>query len=67
MEPSIILADEPTGNLDQASGNDVIQILEGLNRQHITLVMVTHDPQLGKRAGRRITMHDGAIRSGSSQ
>jgi putative ABC transport system ATP-binding protein len=63
MEPSIILADEPTGNLDQASGNDVIRILERLNLQNITLVMVTHDPELGKRAGRRVTMRDGAVLS----
>lgn len=61
MEPSIILADEPTGNLDQSSGHDVIQILEQLNRENITLVMVTHDLQLGERARRRIEMRDGAI------
>jgi putative ABC transport system ATP-binding protein len=61
MEPNIILADEPTGNLDQASGNDVIEILEKLNRENITLVMVTHDPLLGKRAQRRIRMSDGSI------
>ncbi len=61
MEPRIILADEPTGNLDQASGHDVIHILETLNRDNITLVMVTHDPQIGGRARRRIQMSDGAI------
>lgn len=61
MEPSIILADEPTGNLDQSSGHDVIQILEQLNRENITLVMVTHDLQLGERARCRIEMRDGAI------
>ncbi|KPJ97270.1 MAG: macrolide ABC transporter ATP-binding protein, partial [Desulfobacterales bacterium SG8_35] len=61
MEPSVILADEPTGNLDRASGNDVVEILEELNRQSITLIMVTHDPELGGRAKRRIKMVDGRI------
>ena len=61
MEPRIILADEPTGNLDHASGQDVISILERLNSEEITLIMVTHDPQIGRRAKRRIQMSDGAI------
>jgi len=61
MQPRIILADEPTGNLDRASGQDVINILEALNKQGITLVMVTHDPSLGERAKRRIIMNDGAV------
>jgi len=61
MKPTVILADEPTGNLDRASGNDVIKILEELNLQGITLIMVTHDPELGVRAKRRIKMVDGLI------
>ena len=61
MKPTVILADEPTGNLDRSSGNDVVEILEGLNNQGITLIMVTHDPELGKRARRRIKMVDGRI------
>lgn len=61
MQPRIILADEPTGNLDRASGQDVIDIIETLNKQDITLVMVTHDPSLGERAKRRIKMNDGAV------
>jgi putative ABC transport system ATP-binding protein len=61
MDPRIILADEPTGNLDRASGEDVIRILEKLNQEGITLIMVTHDPHLGERAGRKIHMKDGAI------
>ena len=65
MHPSILLADEPTGNLDRVSGGEVIDILEGLNRQGITLIMVTHDPELGRRAGRRIRMVDGRIESDS--
>lgn len=62
MAPRLILADEPTGNLDSRSGEEVITLLEGLNReQGITLVVVTHDPRLGDRAGRRILMNDGRI------
>ena len=63
MEPHILLADEPTGNLDRTSGNEVIDILETLNQQKITLIMVTHDPELGRRAGRQINMVDGQIES----
>jgi putative ABC transport system ATP-binding protein len=63
MRPHILLADEPTGNLDRVSGNEVIDILEDLNREKITLIMVTHDPELGRRAGRRINMVDGRIES----
>jgi putative ABC transport system ATP-binding protein len=59
--PRLILADEPTGNLDRASGEEVIRALEGLNAHGLTLVLVTHDPHLGGRAGRRIRMEDGAI------
>jgi putative ABC transport system ATP-binding protein len=61
MQPTVILADEPTGNLDRASGNDVVEILEELNSRGITLIMVTHDPELGNRARRRIRMVDGRI------
>lgn len=65
MKPTVILADEPTGNLDRASGTDVVEILEELNRQGITLLMVTHDPELGVRAKRRIRMVDGRIEEDS--
>jgi putative ABC transport system ATP-binding protein len=61
MEPSLILADEPTGNLDQASGEEVIRTLEGLNARGLTLVVVTHDPAISGRARRRIRMADGAL------
>jgi putative ABC transport system ATP-binding protein len=60
-EPGLILADEPTGNLDRASGDDVVEALEALNAKGLTLVVVTHDPALGERARRRIRMDDGAI------
>ncbi len=63
MQPHILLADEPTGNLDRVSGQEVIDILETLNKQKITLIMVTHDPALGKRARRQINMVDGQIDS----
>ena len=59
--PSIILADEPTGNLDSRSGAEVIELIEELNREGITLLVVTHDSALGARAPRRIRMLDGAI------
>ncbi len=61
MRPAIILADEPTGNLDRASGNDVIETIEGLNREGMTVVIVTHDPELGQRTGRQVRMLDGRI------
>jgi putative ABC transport system ATP-binding protein len=61
MQPAIILADEPTGNLDRASGNDVIETIEGLNRAGMTVVIVTHDPALGQRTGRQVRMMDGRI------
>lgn len=60
-EPSVLLADEPTGNLDQQSGQDVIQSLEALNQRGITLIIVTHDQSLGLRARRALKMVDGRI------
>jgi len=63
MQPKILLADEPTGNLDQKSGQDVINILEQLNRQGITLIIVTHDARIGQRATRQLQMVDGRIES----
>ena len=59
--PSLLLADEPTGNLDQKSGTEVIEILEGLNRDGITLILVTHDPGLGERSARALRLVDGHI------
>jgi len=60
-EPSVLLADEPTGNLDQRSGLAVIDTLEALNARHITLIVVTHDAAIGRRARRQIKMVDGQI------
>jgi putative ABC transport system ATP-binding protein len=62
-EPSVLLADEPTGNLDQKSGHDVIETLESLNQRGITLIVVTHDQSIGDRSERWIKMLDGRIES----
>jgi putative ABC transport system ATP-binding protein len=66
MQPTIILADEPTGNLDHVSGGVVIETLEELNRRGITLLVVTHDPEVGERARRQIHMTDGRVVSDSA-
>jgi len=62
-EPELILADEPTGNLDSSSGKEVIGILERLNGDGMTLIVVTHDQAMGRRAQRRLNMIDGRIDS----
>jgi putative ABC transport system ATP-binding protein len=59
--PEILLADEPTGNLDQASGAKVVELLEQLNGDGITLVIVTHDSELGARARKQVKMVDGQL------
>lgn len=61
MQAPLLLADEPTGNLDTHSSEDVVEVLENLNSQGITLIVVTHDMDLGQRARRRIRMVDGKI------
>jgi putative ABC transport system ATP-binding protein len=63
MGPSILLADEPTGNLDRASGHEIIELLEKMNRDGLTLVIVTHDPEIGQRARRVLKLVDGRISS----
>ena len=60
-KPALLLADEPTGNLDSHSGQDVIELLEELNGEGITLIVVTHDANMGKRARRRLWMQDGKL------
>lgn len=60
-QPALLLADEPTGNLDRATGDEVVNLLEMLNSQGMTLIVVTHDPALGSRAKRQIRMEDGCV------
>jgi putative ABC transport system ATP-binding protein len=63
-KPSIIIADEPTGNLDSAKGHEIMALLEDLNRQGITLIIITHDLEIARRAGRIITIKDGVMKEG---
>ena len=67
MNPTVLLADEPTGNLDRTTGWEVLKLLEGLMDQGITLVVVTHDAEIGARARRQIHMLDGRILSDEQQ
>jgi putative ABC transport system ATP-binding protein len=61
MGPAILLADEPTGNLDTHSGKEIIELIERMNSEGLTLVVVTHDPAIGERARRLIRLRDGEI------
>jgi len=61
MEPRILLADEPTGNLDTKSGEEIVALLERLNAAGLTLVLVTHDPRVASHARRVLQMRDGRI------
>jgi putative ABC transport system ATP-binding protein len=63
MRPAVVLADEPTGNLDQTTGKEVIYLLEELNGKGVAVLLVTHDPELGGRARRQVRMTDGRIQS----
>ncbi len=59
MEPSILLADEPTGNLDRTSGEEIVELIESMHARGITLLVVTHNRVVGERARRRIRLADG--------
>ena len=59
--PSVLLADEPTGNLDSANGDMVMQLLDDLHRDGATICMVTHDPRYARRATRTVQLFDGRI------
>ena len=61
MSPALLLADEPTGNLDSGSGGEVVGLIERMNENGLTLIVVTHDPQIGGRARRQIHLRDGAV------
>ena len=63
MDPDIILADEPTGNLDTSSGTDIMSIFTDLWKSGRTLIIITHDPALAKRASRIVEIRDGRITS----
>jgi putative ABC transport system ATP-binding protein len=62
-DPLIILADEPTGNLDSSSGADILQLFDDLNEQGKTLILVTHDQSISRHARRVICLHDGQVES----
>jgi len=61
MNPDIVLADEPTGNLDTSSGGDIMNLFAELWQQGRTILVITHDPALARRAGRRIEIRDGLV------
>ncbi len=61
LEPRILLADEPTGNLDSTSGGEIVGLLERMNDSGLTLIVVTHDPALGRRARRTVRLADGRV------
>ncbi len=61
VRPELILADEPTGNLDSGTGRGILDLLAGLNESGVTIVMVTHDEKIARRADRRVRMDDGRL------
>ncbi len=65
-DPAIVWADEPTGNLDTETAGTIMDLLRELNQQGLSVVLVTHDPGIGRGAGRLITMRDGSIESSIS-
>ena len=60
-DPAIIMADEPTGNLDSRTSEEILELLEKLNREGRTIIMVTHEPEIARRARRQVYMRDGLI------
>lgn len=62
--PAIILADEPTGNLDSRSGKEIIETFKNLNKEGVTIVVVTHEKDIAEQAGKIITIRDGVCQSG---
>ena len=61
MDPDVLLADEPTGNLDSTSGKEVVKLIEELNLSGLTLIVVTHDREMGERSNRLIRLKDGKV------
>jgi putative ABC transport system ATP-binding protein len=66
MQPKLLLADEPTGNLDSKSGEEIVQLMEDLNGQGLTLLVVTHDRSIGRRAHRQLKFRDGKLAEDSA-
>src|SRR5476649_1895893 len=64
-DPEVILADEPTGNLDTKSGQDVMTILKNLNKEGKTIVLITHEPDIARQSKRIVHVRDGLIMKGS--
>jgi putative ABC transport system ATP-binding protein len=64
-EPSILLADEPTGNLDSVTGEEILEIFDGLREAGHTIIMVTHEADVAQRADRTVRLFDGQTVSGS--
>jgi ABC-type lipoprotein export system ATPase subunit len=62
-QPQLLLADEPTGNLDSATGNGILNVFERLNKDGQTIILVTHDERVARRAGRIVTLADGRIKA----
>jgi ABC-type lipoprotein export system ATPase subunit len=61
-EPAVLLADEPTGNLDSETSAEIMDIIEGLNhREGLTVIFVTHEPEIARHAGRVVHMSDGRV------
>jgi putative ABC transport system ATP-binding protein len=65
-DPSIILADEPTGNLDTKTGDEIMKIFEDLNRDGRTIIMITHDPEIAAHADRIVRVKDGVLAEGNT-
>lgn len=66
MSPRLLLADEPTGNLDRHSAEEIMELIERMNAEGLTLIVVTHDPAVAKRAGRIIRLEDGRVAEGGA-
>jgi len=63
-DPLMLLADEPTGNLDSRSGEEIMEIFKGLNEEGVTIIMVTHEKEIAERAKQTVTMRDGVCSGG---